>query len=141
MNFFKNLPSDVLSNIYSYDDTYKKIFTVQIIETKIFEIKHIAKSCKDTKAKIASNLYYNYMYDKERDTYYGYSYEIFDVDEEYDGSDMDDDDMCIQYGMFKSFTPDKKIFYSNCDGKQRQIRNAKYIRHICHHKCFNSKFN
>ena len=39
MNFFKNLPSDVLMNIYSFDDTYKKIFTEKIINSEILRRK------------------------------------------------------------------------------------------------------
>ena len=50
------------------------------------------------------------MYDKESDTYYGYSYENYNIDERYLDSGMDDNDMCIQHDLFEGLTQDKKCF-------------------------------
>ena len=128
MNIFKNLPIEILRDVYAMDDTYKIKFTNDVIKTKIIEEAHLKKMCKDGKAQIVHKLFFIYNYDYEVDTYYGFKSLIgdngIDVENMFDVFEMTFHlDFIPPYAAFQKFTMDEKRYYQNYDYSNFENKN------------------
>ena len=61
MNIFKNLPIEILRDVYAMDDTYKKIFTNDVIKTNYITMEYNKRFINNIKNK-EIKIIYKYLF-------------------------------------------------------------------------------
>ena len=120
MNNFKNLPNEILNNIFEFYNPYKIIFTNNIIKPKLIEKIHLKNMCFDNKACIVHDLFYIRNYDYELKTYYGFNSliddNVIDIENMFNIYELEIySNSKYLYKSFQKFTTDKNRFYQSYD--------------------------